>query len=313
MAGRRLAAAAILAAAAAGCDAPVVTIRHRLPADVPLAGRSFLVEDFAAVGDADADDGRRLARRVVEALSDGGYFSAAVAGQSAGDARDGRIGGTVEIVFREQRGRRDVRVWDGQAKQVTSRPVATLSRSCDAVATFLVRSPAGAAPVRIETRASYHSAADARARGADGLGRGDAPERIGPRSEIVAGLLAVCAERFARMIQPGELTATARMRPTGDRDGAAGIAAVEAGDYAAAVGHFAAAVKRRPDNVDLLFDLAVAEEAAGSVEAARGRYEKVLALRPKDRQAQAALKRAAALAAHSRYEKQLSAPASQGR
>ena len=85
MTGRRLALAAVLAAAAAGCDAPVVTIRHRLPADVPLAGRSFLVEDFAALGDADADDGRCLARQVVKALSDGGHFSAAVVGQSAGD------------------------------------------------------------------------------------------------------------------------------------------------------------------------------------------------------------------------------------
>lgn len=313
MTGRRLALAAVLAAAAAGCDAPVVTIRHRLPADVPLAGRSFLVEDFAALGDADADDGRRLARQVVKALSDGGHFSAAVVGQSAGDAGDGRIGGTVEIAFHEQPGRRHVRVWDAQAKQVTSRPVETLSRSCDVGATFLVRSPAGAVPVRIETSASYHSAADARTRGAGGLLRGDAPQRIAARGEIADRLLAVCAEKFARMVQPGELTATARMRPTGDRDGAAGIAAVKAGDYAAAVGHFAAAVKRRPANVDLLFDLAVAEEAAGSVEAARGRYEKVLALRPKDRQAQAALKRAAALAAHSRYEKQVSAPGPEGR
>jgi len=128
----------------------------------------------------------------------------------------------------------------------------------------------------IETRRSYTSPEDPRVRGELGLDRPDDPARVPPADDILKELLAQCADEFFDMISPREVTADVPMRGTWNADGSAGLKAAEAGDFAAAVGHLEAAVAAEPKDVNLLFNLAAACEAAGNLEEALAHYKAVV-------------------------------------
>ena len=141
---------------------------------------------------------------------------------------------------------------------------------------FAVQRPDAARPlVVIEVERTYGSLADPRVRGEAGLERPDDPKRVPPADTAIRELLTECADAFCGMVRPLVVTVEVRMRPTGQADGAAGLKAAKKADYGAALEHFKAATAAAPKDVSLLFDRAVAAEAAGDLADALKHYQAV--------------------------------------
>ena len=259
----------------AGCSGPVVTVRHTLPAAVPLpAGvETVRVRKFAA----HAADTGEVAALLTESLQKRLSRHWAIDGDARARARAVDVGGTIALETKDVKGTRTVRRWDGQTRTWHAVQVPTLVRSATATVEFAVSRPGAKDRLfTIETRRSYTSPEDPRVRGELGLDRPDDPARVPSMDRILRVLLGQCADSLVEMISPREVTADVPMRGTWNSAGSAGLKAAEEGDFAAAIRHLQAAVASDPKDVNLLFDLAAACEAAGKLEEALTHYKAVV-------------------------------------
>ena len=259
----------------AGCSGPVVTVRHALPAAVPLpAGvETVRVRKFAV----HAADTGEVAALLTESLQKRLSRHWAIDGDARARARAVDVGGTITLETKDVKGTRTVRQWEGETRTWRAVQAPTLVRSATATVEFAVfRSGAKDRLLTIETRRSYTSPEDPRVRGELGLERPDDPARVPPMDRILRVLLGRCADSLVEMISPREVTADVPMRGTWNSAGSAGLKAAAEGDFAAAVRHLEAAVASDPKDVNLLFDLAAACEAAGKLEEALTHYKAVV-------------------------------------
>ena len=260
---------------AAGCGGPVVTVRHRLPAalSLPADVQMVRVTRFSV-----QPAGRRAAAALMtEALQKRLSRHWAIDGDPGTRAKAVDVSGAIAIETKDVKGTRNVRRWTSDNREWVAVQVPTLVRSATVQVEFGVARPGAKDRLfTIETRRSYTSPEDPRVRGELGLDRPDDPARVPPADDILKELLAQCADEFFDMISPREVTADVPMRGTWNADGSAGLKAAEAGDFAAAVGHLEAAVAAEPKDVNLLFNLAAACEAAGNLEEALAHYKAVV-------------------------------------
>jgi len=264
--------AAILGTILAGCSAPVLSIKHVLPAALPLQAEiaPAQAKDFVVSPATEQD----MASFVAQAVNDRLFGSDGATSRPAmGDSLV--VAGAIDIESTDRAGQRDIRRWNSDAAQYETRPEPFLVRTTKVGIDFAIKRRGGVKPmVTIETRRTHRSNEDPRLRGELGLGRGDDPQRVPPTEQVVRELLAECVETFIQMVQPVEVTAQVQLRETLQRQGLAGLEAVRKGDSAAAMKLFAAAVAADPNDPDLLFNLAAAQEAAGDLEPALANYRK---------------------------------------
>lgn len=259
----------------AGCGGPVVTVRHTLPAAVPLPAdvETVRVRKFAVHA---ADTGKVVAL-LTESLQKRLSRRWAIDGDARARARAVDVGGTITLETKDVKGTRAVRRWEGETREWHAVQVPTLVRSATATVEFAVSRPGAEDRLfTIETRRSYTSPEDPRVRGELGLGRPDDPARVPPMDQILRVLLGRCADSLVEMISPREVTADVPMRGTWNSAGSAGLKAAAEGDFADAARHLQAAVASDPRDVNLLFDLAVACEAAGRLEDALKHYRVII-------------------------------------
>jgi len=266
---------AACAAAMAGCAAPVLSIRHSLPAAVPLPAGTEMVRVGAFT--VTPPDRKPAAAALAEALQKRLSRRWAIDGDAATRARAVQVTGEIAIATEESRGTRRVRRYDETAGAWRERQVPTLVRTASAHVTFRLRRPGAKETLfAVEADRSYDSTADPRVRGKSGLDRPDDPARVPPTDQVLAELLEGCAEDFVEMVAPQVVTAEVKTRGTWDGLAGNGLKAAEAGDLETAVRHLTAAVEKRPDDPALRFDLAAVLEAAGQLKEALGHYEAVL-------------------------------------
>ncbi len=259
----------------AGCGGPVVTVRHTLPGalSLPADVEMVRVRKFAVHP---ADTGE-VAALLTEALQKRLSRHWAIDGDARARARAVDVGGTITLETKDVKGTRTVRRWDAETRTWRAVQAPMLVRSATATVEFAVFGPGAKDRLfTIETRRSYTSPEDPRVRGELGLERPDDPARVPPMDQILRELLGRCADSFLEMISPREVTAEVPMRGTWNSAGSAGLKAAEEGDFAAAVRHLEAAVASDPKDVNLLFDLAAACEAAGRLEDALKHYKAVV-------------------------------------
>jgi len=272
---RSLAVSAALAAilAAFGCAAPVVPIRHALPAAVPLPSDLVGLDagSFRVKAGPAGDYGARLSQALAERLAKTPLSPGAATGPRA------RVGGDVVIEVGDAAGHRSIRRRDAKTGQFEPVRAPSLVRTVTARVSFVVtRAGADEPLVTVEVERTYSSLADPRVRGAAGLDRADDPRRVPSPDTVIGELLDECAEAFGGMVRPLTVEAEVPMRPTGQADGAAGLRAAEKGDFALALRHFRAATAAAPKDVGLLLNRAVASEAAGDLPDALEHYQAVV-------------------------------------
>ena len=267
--------ALILVAAAAGCGPPVLAVRHRLAPDLPIpadAARVRLGEVAVADGPADGY-AAFVAERLTECLEAGGAYT--VATRDPVGPADLVVGARLGIQTKDVEQPRTVRRLNPDTRQMEIFDVPGLVRSVEVLAAFDVRVERTGRTLSVETRRSYRSTDDPRTRGPLGLERPDDPANVPAAERIVRELLDACVKEFVGMMTPREVTARIPLRPAPGPSGAKGLEAARRGDYAAAVGHFKDALKAKPDDANLLFDLAAVSECAGELQAALELYRKV--------------------------------------
>jgi len=267
--------ALVLILAAVGCGPPVLAVRHRLAPDLPIpagAARVRLGEFTVADGPADGY-AAFVAERLAERLeASGGY---GVATREARGSADLVVGARLGIQAKDVEQPRTVRRLNPDTRQMELFDVPGLVRTVEVLAAFDVQILRTGRKIGVETRRSYRSTDDPRTRGPLGLDRPDDPANVPAAETIVRELLGACVEEFVGMLAPGEVTARIPLRPAPGPSGAKGLEAARRGEYAAAVGHFKDALKAKPDDANLLFDLAAVSECAGELEAALELYRKV--------------------------------------
>jgi hypothetical protein len=95
---------------------------------------------------------------------------------------------------------------------------------------------------------------------------------------VIMQMLDECAQQLCMILQPHEQSANLTVRPTLQPYGARGIKRLQAGNYVNAVNQLETAVYAEPDDGNLHFDLAVADEAAGYFSAAWQHYREALSI-----------------------------------
>ncbi len=265
---------AACAAATAGCAAPVLSVRHVLPAPVTLPEGTEMVR----VGDFRVHPpGHDAAAVLTEALQKRLSRHWAIDGDADARARAVRLTGRITLKTDEQRATRTVRLYDEAAGAWQTRQVPTLVRTASAHVTCRVARPGTKEPLfALEADRAYDSTADPQVRGELGLGRPDDPDRVPPTDTILADLLVGCAEDVVAMLSPQAVEAEVRTRGTLDGLGNDGLKAAETGDLETAARLLTEAVEKHPDDATLRFDLAAVLEAAGRLEAALAHYEAVV-------------------------------------
>jgi len=277
----RLTAFVLLSAAASvlaiGCAPPVVSVRHVMPGDValPETARSLAVQEFTVASGPQGPFGAMAAERLAKRLAGLGVYQVHDAKSADGARAEVTVGGILYIEARDQAAARTIRGMDPATHQPTSQQVPTLLRAVTVRADFDVKARGGRPIGAVETHARYSSSDDPRTRGELGLGRPDDPKAVPPLEMIVGELLDQCAETFTRMVAPTVIAASVPLRPVSGAEGNAGLAAARRGDFAEACRLLKAALDKSPDDVNLRFDLAAGQEAAGDLKAALGHYRKV--------------------------------------
>jgi hypothetical protein len=275
----------------AGC-APELTVRHVMPAGLPLPPEIALMNagtftvraepkgDFAALASFAQET---LAKR----LADVSLRSAAPReGAEITPDRCATVGGTIHVSWQDQRGRRVVRRRGGEAGELKKVELPSLIREVDVRVEFAVRRASGGEALgAAEVRRSYNSAADPRVRGELGLGRADDPSRVPAADDVLKELMSDCIEAFCRLAQPVEVTARLALRGVSGQSAEAGLKAARDGQYPQAAAHFAEALRAKPEETDLHFNLAATAEVGGDLETALKHYEQARGTKPPDAEA----------------------------
>jgi len=263
------------AAGAAGCAAPVLSVRHPLPAAVPLPEGTEMVRvgEFSVT----PPERKTAAAALTGALQKRLSRHWAIDGDADARVRAVQVTGDLVIKTEDARGARRLRRYDEAAGAWQEAEVPTLVRTASAHLTCRVTRPASSGPLfAVEADRSYDSTADPRVRGELGLGRPDDPDRVPPTETILTELLKGCAEDVVEMIAPQAVEAEVRTRGTLNGQGSDGLKAAEQEDLETAVRLLTDAVEKNPDDAALRFDLAAVLEAAGRLEAALRHYETVV-------------------------------------
>ena len=279
------------AAGAAGCAAPVLSVRHTLPAPVPLPEGTEMVRVGAfRVTPAGHEDAAAVLTEVPQNRLSRHW---AIDGDADARARAVRMTGRIALETNEARRTRPVRTWDEAAGAWQDREVPTLVRTASAHVTCEVGPPDAGEPLfAVEAERAYDSTADPQVRGELGLGRPDDPDRVTPMDAILADLLQGCAEDVVEMLAPQAVEAEIKTRAVWDGQANDGLKAAEAGRLGEAVEHLMNAAQKNPDDAAVRFDLAAALEAVGRLEAAIGHYRAVLEMTDgKDTEAALAVQR----------------------
>lgn len=265
---------ALFAVLVAGCAGPVVAIRHTLPPALPLDGQlvptagTVRVVEITPPGRIDPDAQQRSLE---------GCLAAHLPTSENGEARP-TVDGKMYLTITDHESPRTLRGWDADTGETTTETVASLVREVSMRVDFTVRKPDGTELGQVEVRRSYNSSSDAAVRGELGLGRPDDPARVPSPEKILAEQCRETAEELASLVSPVEVAADIELLPVGGEDGAAGLAAAEAGDFDAAVDAFKAVLASRED-ANAQFSLAVVAEAAGQLQLAEDTYEAVVQAR----------------------------------
>jgi len=264
---------AVAAAWASGCAGPEVTVRHVLPADLPVGREATVfVAPFKAVsGDRTYADfaASELAGRLETSPSHRPVRSREDAGLV--------VSADVRVRTDEDKGTRSIRRLDPAERKAERIDVATVVRTASVRVDFVVTdAKTGRRVAGAETRERYDSRDDPRARGGLGLDRPDNKAFLPELDTVVRELLIACVDTFCRMIRPREVAATVTLRHAAGEEAAKGLAAAGKGDFADAAEHLAVAAARQPKSNELKFDLAVCLEAAGRLREALTHYEAVL-------------------------------------
>ncbi len=270
------------AAGMVGCAAPVLSVRHTLPAAVPLPEGTQMVRVGEVTVTPPGPKGTRTERKPVPAILTESLQKRlsrhwAIDGNAETRAHAVDVTAEVTIQADDARGRRRIRRYDQEADAWQAQAVPTLVRTVSAHVTFRLARPGAGTPLAtIETDRSYTSTEDPRVRGPLGLDRPDNPARVPPEDQIIRDLLDGCAAAFVRMIAPQVVTAEVETRGTWHGEAGEGLKAAGAGDLETAARLLKTAVDQKPDDPALRFDLAAVLEAMGRLEAALGHYTAVV-------------------------------------
>jgi hypothetical protein len=180
-----------------------------------------------------------------------------------------RVGGQIFIDANDVRGRRRIRIRPAGADRLEQRDISTFVRRVRVRVDFVLSRHDGTRVAAAEAARAYSSAADPNVRGRLGLLRGDDPNLVPPVGAIVRELLDGCAADFCAMLAAVDMTAEVELRPAGGPHGRAGLRCAQQQRFPDAMRQFEAALANEPNSVDLHFNLAVAAEAAGELNAAR--------------------------------------------
>ena len=269
-----------LSVLAAGCAPPVLSVRHRFPADVPLpaGARHVRIGEFV-VAEGSQEAFGTFAAEVLAARLQASWAYEVVGSEGGADAvpADTIVSGTLRIEVRDTQGTRRVLRMDSASRNLETVEVPTLVRAAAVEAEFVVREAQdGRKVAAAETRRTYLSTADPRVRGPTGLCRPDHPAHVPPAETVVRELVEACAETFVRMMTPPRVTVAIPLRPAVGHNGRRGLAAAGKGDWKEAAQHFRADFAEDPENRDALFNLAAVSECAGDLATALACYEQVL-------------------------------------
>ncbi len=260
-----------------GCGGPVVSIRHVLPPDFPAPYdvRNITCGQFVVVAGPEDTYGVKAAEMLSERLRQRTQPGPPPAGPSS-ESEPVSITGKLYVETKDRSGVRTIQVRDPRTSATGPRQVNYLIRTAAVRVDFVTTRVRDDFPVgTVLTRKTYSSLSDPRVRGELGMSRPDDPANVPDVETVVAELLAECVDEFCGMIRPYEVTATVPLHGTLDPRGREALAAAERGDYQAALTHCKAAAASHPGNPDLLFNLAVLEEAAGDLRAALAHYQEV--------------------------------------
>jgi hypothetical protein len=99
------------------------------------------------------------------------------------------------------------------------------------------------------------------------------------QEKTIRGMLDSCAQQLCMILRPqGDQSVNLALRPTLQPYGATGIRRAQEGNYVNAVHQLEIAVYTEPDDGNLHFDLAVADEGAGYISAAWQHYREALSI-----------------------------------
>lgn len=258
--------------AGAGCEAPVVTIEHALPAAVPIdEAANFPAGPVTATGDVDTDLSAFATEALRERLDDAALLPAVDQSWLGPEA-----GGAIVVTVEDTLAKRQLRHWNPQTDDTREQTVESLIRRVDVAAAFtLTTSGSADGPVVIEINRAYDSRGDPQTWGELGLRRPDDPAQVPAAEEITRGLVVQCVDGFVEMIRPLSIRVDVPMRYAGPK---AALDAAGEGRFGDALTSFREALNERPDDVNLLFNAAVAAEAADDLPAALASYQQIVEL-----------------------------------
>lgn len=264
----------LLAMLAGGCQPPTVTVRHDLPAVLPIdPGRGWL-DVRTVTASADANTAETDFKRAELADYTRQRLGEEFAGWGDSAGRAVAVESQLAVGIEERSGRRSERT--GLPGQMKTVQLESKVRKVD-VRLRCAFTPAGAGQpaMVVQVRRDYNSLADANVRGPLGLGRGDDPAGIPPAAEVARELAGRCAAAVGEIIRPSVLEANVPLRGSLNARAAAGVDALAAGDAEKAVAELQAAHRQAPQDPAIAFDLAVAHESAGRLQQALELYRQL--------------------------------------
>jgi len=257
-----------------GCEQPVVTIRHSLPAPVPVSEGIERIEPGSVSVTGWSDE--PLDEFVVETFRRraGDHWSEPREAPPSG--RAAKVATDIRIRTADAHGTREVSSFNPKSRALERGELSTLIRRVDLAVLFAIEPETpGESSVIIETHRTYDSSADPRIRGELGLRRGDDPEFVPAVGDVIKELIVECVDEFWSMVTPLEVVREVALRPVGSSEARAGLEAARNADMAVALTHFQSAKAATPDDMNLTFNLGVTAEATGNLQVALDSYQQV--------------------------------------
>ena len=270
-------------ATSVGCSTPTtVHVSHCGASALPLSAgaKTARLGQFTMRGDGDVQPmAAELRQQVQERLSDCG--TVLVAEDQPADLTllaDGLA------TVRRIDGAKPMRRYDVAKRDLVALDVQSSVLEVDVRITWTVADGWQKRLWAVDTHEEYSSAQDPSLRGPLAIGRPGDPAMLPSQQQVVADLVNQCAQTFCQMLEPVRTDASLTLRPTSDSHNRRGIAAMRQRDTRTAISNFQLAVNasKPSQKCDHLFNLAVAQESEGSLDAAMGSYQQALEANPDD-------------------------------
>ena len=261
-----------------GCQTPEITLSLTLPSPVPIPDDIFLnqIGDFRVI-DYKNEEINSYFKSVLTDKLGSPELRLKTQEEVTGiqPSTPALIKGAIHIKIDDKSGIRQLRRTDStQASQTIEVP--SMVRKVFLDVDFTIQnSQSNTDIVTIETHQNYNSLEDPDIRGVWGFERPDDPERIPPVSDIIKRLLNRSADSFVRMITPVEMTQKIKMRSTWDGNSFKAFSSLKKGDSKTAAMYCQKALQKDPENIALLFNMAVVCEANSDLTASLNYYQKV--------------------------------------